>query len=101
MNHLLKLSRIQMKARKWLESLSRGKSEAGDAPRTGKELVDFWQREGLIGTRTDIQDSQEYARALRAQADYRWRSFKMSSPFEDKNNGPNTGTSATDLGCDL
>jgi hypothetical protein len=40
-------------------------------PKTGAELVTYWQDAGLIGTRTDIVDSQQHARAIRAQAEKR------------------------------
>jgi hypothetical protein len=38
-------------------------------PRTGAELVAYWEREGLLGTRTDITDPVEHARALRKKAE--------------------------------
>ena len=34
---------------------------------TGADLVAYWEREGLIGTRLDITDSLEHARAIRRQ----------------------------------
>jgi hypothetical protein len=37
----------------------------------GAELVAYWQREGLIGARPEISDSQEYARRLRVAAERR------------------------------
>ena len=40
-------------------------------PQTGAELVAYWQAEGLIGTRSDITDSQQHARRLRDQAEQR------------------------------
>jgi hypothetical protein len=43
-------------------------------PRTGKELVAYWQGEKLIGTRPEIADSQAHARTLREQAQRRARS---------------------------
>jgi hypothetical protein len=43
------------------------------APRTGAELVACWQAEGLVGTRSDIADSQRHGRAMRAQAARRAR----------------------------
>lgn len=43
------------------------------APRTGAELLAYWQRESLIGTRTDIADSSAHARSLREQAQRRMR----------------------------
>ena len=42
-------------------------------PTTGAELVAFWQREGVIGSRPDIPDSQAHARALRRGAERRLR----------------------------
>jgi hypothetical protein len=41
-------------------------------PTTPAELVDYWEREGVLGIwadRTDIPDSPEYARQLRHQAE--------------------------------
>jgi hypothetical protein len=40
-------------------------------PKTGAELVAYWQSEGVINSRPDITDSQEYARNLRHQAETR------------------------------
>jgi hypothetical protein len=37
----------------------------------GGDLVSYWRAEGLIGTRTDIADSQIEARRLREQAQRR------------------------------
>lgn len=48
--------------------------EIGKTPTSGAELVDYWHNEGLIGTLTDITDSQEYARRIREQAERRTRS---------------------------
>lgn len=42
---------------------------------TGADLVAYWEREGLIGTRPDITDSLEHARAIRRKAErrsHRW-----------------------------
>jgi hypothetical protein len=41
--------------------------------RNGTDLVAYWQQEGIIGSRPDITDSQEYARALRRKAERRER----------------------------
>ena len=38
---------------------------------SGSDLVAFWQAHGLIGTRSDIVDSQAEARTLREQAEKR------------------------------
>lgn len=48
-------------------------SITGKKPKTGAELVEYWQNEGLIGTRPDILDSQAHARQLREQAERRTR----------------------------
>jgi hypothetical protein len=45
----------------------------GKRPKTGAELVDYWENEGLIGTRPDITDSQQYARQIRNEAERRPR----------------------------
>ena len=43
----------------------------GKTPNTGAELVEYWQSEGLIGTRPDIADSQVHARQIREQTQRR------------------------------
>jgi hypothetical protein len=42
-------------------------------PKTGSELVKYWEDEGVINSRPDITDSQAYARELRHQAETRER----------------------------
>ncbi len=42
-------------------------------PRTGAELVAYWQSEGVINSRPDITDSQAYTRKLRHEAQTRER----------------------------
>jgi hypothetical protein len=42
-------------------------------PKTGAELVAYWQSEKVINSRPDITDSQVYARNLRHQAQTRTR----------------------------
>ena len=43
----------------------------GQQPANGAELVAFWHREGVIGSRPDIEDSQAHARRLRHRAERR------------------------------
>ena len=50
-----------------LRLLAAGRA-SGSPPRTGPELVAYWSREGLIGTRPEPVDSPELARRLREQA---------------------------------
>jgi len=38
---------------------------------SGADLVAYWRAEGLVGCRTDIDDSQAEARRLREQAERR------------------------------
>ena len=40
-------------------------------PKTGAELVSYWQSEGLINSRPEIKDSQRYGRQIRHAAEYR------------------------------
>jgi hypothetical protein len=42
-------------------------------PKTGAELVAYWQSEGVINSRPDITDSQVHARHLRHEAETRVR----------------------------
>jgi hypothetical protein len=49
-------------------------SQAGlSRVKTGAELVEYWRREGVIGSRPDISDSQSHARAIRDAAGQRER----------------------------
>jgi hypothetical protein len=43
-----------------------------EPPTTGAELVAYWEREGVIGTRPAITDSQAHARNLRRAAESAW-----------------------------
>lgn len=49
------------------------RSLIGPMPTTGAELVVYWQREGIIGMRPDITDSQARARQIRHTAERRIR----------------------------
>ncbi len=40
-------------------------------PKTGVELVAYWQSQGVINSRPDITDSQAHARKLRHEAETR------------------------------
>lgn len=41
------------------------------APKNGAELVAYWQNAGVIGMRSDIDDSQQHVRTLRARDERR------------------------------
>ena len=49
------------------------RSLVGQLPITGTELVAYRQREGVIGARLEITDSQAHARQIRHQAEQRLR----------------------------
>ena len=53
-----------------LQVLARGQPTS---VQNGADLVSYWRREGLIGTRTDITDPSAHARALREAAQRRER----------------------------
>jgi hypothetical protein len=54
-----------------LRVLSNGGQKAPSI--SGTELVAYWQQAGIVGSRGDIQDSQQHARDLRAKAERRER----------------------------
>lgn len=47
------------------------RSSVQNPPKTGAELLEYWKGAGVVGSRTDITDSQEYARELRHEAETR------------------------------
>jgi hypothetical protein len=50
-----------------------GAPAADGAPRTGADLVAFWEHAGVIGSRPDIHDPATHARELRDRAGHRAR----------------------------
>jgi len=60
---------LEQYALRLLGDLPRGEGR----PTNGAELVAYWQREGVIGSRPDIEGSQAHARALRRRAERRVR----------------------------
>lgn len=40
---------------------------------TGAEILDFWEREGVLGSRSDVIDVEAYSRALREESQRRVR----------------------------
>ena len=44
-----------------------------DHVQSGSDLVAYWQAEGVVGTRADIDDPQSHARSLRDRAERRDR----------------------------
>ena len=50
-----------------------------EKPKTGAELVAYWKKENLIGSRPDIQDSQTHAQFIRKQTQTRLSTTDCSS----------------------
>ena len=53
-----------------LRLLSAAQASSGPIE-TGAHLVEYWRREGAIGSRVDITDSQSHARTIREAAERR------------------------------
>lgn len=51
--------------------LSGGRARPPAEILTGADVVAFWEREGVIGSRSDIDDAAEHARRIRAEAERR------------------------------
>lgn len=60
-----------------------GLPESPGLPSTGADLVAYWQREGVIGSSPEIQDSRAHARALRMRAERRTFNTKHFRTFPD------------------
>ncbi len=64
-------TRLNLSLPEYLRQLMRERTSAAPALRNGAELVEYWRREGLLGSRADITDPESYARALRASGERR------------------------------
>jgi hypothetical protein len=62
-------ARLGLPLREYILRLLSGTLKINNKPRTGAELVEYWRNEGLIGTRSDIADSQARAREIRSRAE--------------------------------
>jgi hypothetical protein len=66
-------SRLDLSLSEYIVQLLSQRQTSESLPKTGAELVAYWQKEGVIGSRPDIADSQAYARQLRHEAETRER----------------------------
>lgn len=57
--------KVNLSLSEYILSLLSMRQVLNNPPKTGAELVNYWQKEGLINSRPDINDSQEYARQIR------------------------------------
>lgn len=67
-------ARLGIPIEKYALRLLSGKRPRGQNPGSGSELVEYWRREGVIGSRPDIIDSAAHARQIRRQAEKRHES---------------------------
>lgn len=63
--------RLGLSLSEYTLQLLRERRPAGELPRTGADLVSYWRRENLIGTRPEITDRPAHARRLRKDAEHR------------------------------
>ncbi len=66
-------ARLGLPLSEYARRLLASRRAPGATPKTGAELLDYWRREEVIGSRPDITDSQEHARAIRRKAEKRSR----------------------------
>jgi hypothetical protein len=66
-------ARLGLPLSEYILRLLAGGRSTSPAPRTGAELLAYWQGEGLVGTRPEITDAAAHACALRDQAQRRAR----------------------------
>ena len=64
-------SRLGVPVSDYLVRILSNGGQASQTVRNGAELVSYWQQAGIVGARADIGDSQQHARALRAEAEQR------------------------------
>ncbi len=64
-------SRMGLALPEYVERLLLAGRPLAPMPCNGAELVSYWQSEGLVGSRTDIGDSQDHAHTLRQRAELR------------------------------
>ncbi len=66
-------SRLNLPLSEYILRLLSTRQVLSSPPKTGAELVAYWQNEGVIHSRPDIVDSQVHAQHLRHEAETRSR----------------------------
>lgn len=66
-------SRLNIPLSEYILRILSSRQVITNPPKTGAELVAYWQSEGVINSRADITDSQAYARQLRHESQTRER----------------------------
>lgn len=67
----IEASRLNLPLSEYILRILSKRQVLENPPQTGAELVAYWQSVGVIGSRTDIADSQVHARQLRRDAQRR------------------------------
>ncbi|MEH2249507.1 hypothetical protein [Nostoc sp.] len=64
----IEASRLNLTLSEYILRVLSVRQVLANPPKTGAELVAYWQSERVINSRPDITDSQTYARKLRHEA---------------------------------
>lgn len=64
-------SNLNLPLSEYILRILSSRSSVRNTPKTGAELVNYWESVGVIGSRPDIANSQEHARELRNEAETR------------------------------
>ena len=64
-------SRLKLSLTEYILQILSLRTSPSNTPKTVAELVAYWKSLGVINSRFDITDSQEYARKLRHEAETR------------------------------
>jgi hypothetical protein len=64
-------SRLNLPLPEYIVRILSTRQILSNPPKTGAELIAYWQSEGVINSRPDIIDSQAHARSIRHEAEAR------------------------------
>ncbi|MEL6606346.1 MAG: hypothetical protein AAFP20_24380 [Cyanobacteria bacterium J06614_10] len=64
-------SNLNLPLSEYILQILSSRSSAQNPPKTGADLLKYWESVGVIGSRSDIENSQQYARDLRNEAETR------------------------------
>lgn len=67
----MEAEKINLSLSEYILQLLSVRQVLNNPPKTGAELVNYWQNEGVINSYPDIKDSQEYALSIRYEAEHR------------------------------
>ena len=67
----LEASRLKLSLTDYILRVLSSRPFLQNPPKTGAELITYWENSGVINSRPDIADSQEHARRLRHESDNR------------------------------